>query len=97
MTDFIEINILENGEKAIWCRTRGVNAVAPGLVQVDRANVNESYRKQFVNMVPSGRVGHPADIAGVVLFLVSPAAAYVNGECIIVDGGFLTGRMLQNS
>ncbi len=74
-----------------------VNAVAPGLVQVDRANVNESYRKQFVNMVPSGRVGHPADIAGVVLFLVSPAAAYVNGECIIVDGGFLTGRMLQNS
>jgi len=74
-----------------------VNAVAPGLVQVNEVNVNEAYRKQFVTMIPSGRVGQPADIAGVVLFLLSQAAGYVNGECIVVDGGFLTGRMLQRS
>jgi len=74
-----------------------VNAVAPGLVQVNEVNVNEAYRRQFVTMIPSGRVGQPADIAGVVLFLLSQAAGYVNGECIVVDGGFLTGRMLQRS
>jgi len=74
-----------------------VNAVAPGLVQVNEVNVNEAYRKQFVTMIPSGRVGQPADIASVVLFLLSAAAGYINGECIVVDGGFLTGRVLQRS
>ena len=74
-----------------------VNAVAPGLVQVNEVNVSEAYRKQFVTMIPSGRVGQPADIAGVVLFLLSRPAEYINGECIVVDGGFLTGRMLQRS
>jgi 3-oxoacyl-[acyl-carrier protein] reductase len=74
-----------------------VNAVAPGLIEVAKANVSTTYRDQFTTMVPSGRTGTPADIAGVVSFLVSPAADYVNGECIVVDGGFLTGRTLQRS
>jgi 3-oxoacyl-[acyl-carrier protein] reductase len=74
-----------------------VNAVAPGLIEVGKANVSTAYRDQFTTMVPSGRTGTPADIAGVVSFLVSPAADYVNGECIVVDGGFLTGRTLQRS
>ncbi len=72
-----------------------VNAVAPGLIEVGKANVSTTYRDQFTTMVPSGRTGTPADIASVVSFLISPAADYVNGECIVVDGGFLTGRTLQ--
>jgi 3-oxoacyl-[acyl-carrier protein] reductase len=74
-----------------------VNAVAPGLIEVSKTNVTAAYRDQFTAMVPSGRTGTPADIAGVVSFLISPAADYVNGECIVVDGGFLTGRTLQRS
>ena len=74
-----------------------VNAVAPGLIEVGKANVSAAYRDQFTTMVPSGRTGTPADIASVVSFLISPAADYVNGECIVVDGGFLTGRTLQRS
>ncbi len=74
-----------------------VNAVAPGLIEVGKTNVTVAYRDQFTTMVPSGRTGTPADIAGVVSFLISPAADYVNGECIVVDGGFLTGRTLQRS
>lgn len=74
-----------------------VNAVSPGLIEISAANVTTTYRDQFVTMVPSGRIGVPSDISGVVMFLISEAAEYVNGECIVVDGGFLTGRSLQGS
>ena len=74
-----------------------VNAVAPGLIETSAANVTASYRDQFISMVPSGRVGSPPDISGVVMFLISKAADYINGEYIVVDGGFLTGRSLQRS
>jgi 3-oxoacyl-[acyl-carrier protein] reductase len=39
-----------------------------------------------------GRVGEPEDIARVALFLASPAAGYVTGQTIVVDGGLLVGR-----
>jgi len=74
-----------------------VNAVAPGLVEVRAGMVTEAYRDQFVTHVPAGRVGQPADISNVVAFLLSSEADYINGECIVVDGGFLTGRALQRS
>lgn len=74
-----------------------INAVAPGLVEVRPGMVTEAYRDQFVTHVPVGRVGQPSDIANVVAFLLSDEADYVNGECIVVDGGFLTGRSLQRS
>jgi NAD(P)-dependent dehydrogenase (short-subunit alcohol dehydrogenase family) len=73
------------------------NCVAPGLVEAKEGLVTEAYKKQFLTMVPSGRIGRVEDIASVVAFLTSPAADYVNGETIVVDGGFLTGRALQRS
>jgi len=73
------------------------NCVAPGLVEAKEGLVTEEYRKQFLTMVPSGRIGRVEDISNVVAFLASPAADYVNGETILVDGGFITGRALQRS
>lgn len=73
------------------------NCVAPGLVEAKEGLVTEAYRKQFLTMVPSGRIGRVEDISNVVAFLASPAADYVNGETILVDGGFTTGRALQRS
>lgn len=72
-----------------------VNAVAPGLVEVREGQFSEGYRDQFRTMIPRGRIGTPQDIAGAVSFLLSPAADFVNGECLVVDGGFLAGRPLQ--
>jgi 3-oxoacyl-[acyl-carrier protein] reductase len=74
-----------------------VNAVAPGLIEVRDDQVSEAYRDRFLAMIPRGRTGRAPDVAGVVGFLLSDAADYVNGECTAVDGGFLTGRALLRS
>lgn len=74
-----------------------VNAVAPGLVEVREGMVTEEYKAQFLSHVPSGRIGHVTDIAGAVSWLLGSEASYVNGHCLTVDGGFLTGRTLRRS
>ena len=74
-----------------------VNAVAPGLVEVEEGHVSAEYKEMFLKMIPRGRIGRPEDIAAAVSFLLTDAANYINGECIAVDGGFLTGRSLLRS
>jgi NAD(P)-dependent dehydrogenase (short-subunit alcohol dehydrogenase family) len=74
-----------------------VNAVAPGLVEVREGLVSPAYRDQISTVIPSGRIGTPDDIVGVVAFLLTSEASYINGECIVVDGGFLTGRFMQRA
>ncbi len=67
-----------------------VNAVAPGLVKTKFAEAlwsNESILERVLAQNPMGRIGMPEEIAGAVLFLVSDAAGYVNGEVLVVDGG----------
>jgi len=71
-----------------------VNAVAPGLIEVRDDQVSKAYRDQYLTMIPRGRMGRAPDIAGTVAFLLSSDADFINGECIAVDGGFLTGRPL---
>jgi NAD(P)-dependent dehydrogenase (short-subunit alcohol dehydrogenase family) len=71
-----------------------VNAVAPGLIEVRDGQVTKAYRDQYLTMIPRGRTGRAPDIAGTVAFLLSSDADFINGECIAVDGGFLTGRPL---
>lgn len=66
------------------------NAVLPGTIETDlnREDLNqEGKRQQFETRIPVGRVGMPDDIAGVVRFLASPDAKYINGAEILVDGG----------
>ncbi|MBM68504.1 MAG: 3-oxoacyl-ACP reductase [Haliea sp.] len=66
-----------------------VNSVAPGMVPT-KLTVNQSSREQeeqFRKTNPLGRFGTPQDIAGGVLFLASPMAAYVTGQQLVIDGG----------
>ena len=66
-----------------------VNAVAPGLVETPRMAewVEGEAGQQMAERNPLGRWAQPEDIAAPILFLLSPAAAYVNGTLLVVDGG----------
>jgi NAD(P)-dependent dehydrogenase (short-subunit alcohol dehydrogenase family) len=72
-----------------------VNAVNPGLIdtQVARAVVagNEQAYSEIARSVPIGRAGLPEEIAAAVLWLCSPAASYVVGHALTVDGGMTVG------
>ena len=74
-----------------------VNAVAPGLIEVEGDRVSPEYRRNFLPMIPLGRTGEPPNVANVIAFLISDAAAFVDGTILPVDGGFLTGRPLVRS
>lgn len=68
-----------------------VNAVAAGLIRTQMTAAmlaDEALTTPFLSRVPLARVGTPHDIAGAVLFLSSPAASYVTGSTLVVDGGF---------
>jgi 2-deoxy-D-gluconate 3-dehydrogenase len=71
-----------------------VNAVAPGYVETEftQALRDDGSRKAELDArIPAGRWATPDDIVGAVAFLCSPAAAYVTGQTIAVDGGWLAG------
>ncbi len=68
-----------------------VNAVAPGLIGgPDIAEIWPDGVARWMKKVPLGRVGVPEDVADVCLFLASPAARFVTGHNIVVDGGVMT-------
>jgi NAD(P)-dependent dehydrogenase (short-subunit alcohol dehydrogenase family) len=67
-----------------------VNALLPGLTRTKFAGAlfeNKDIYDQWVSNIPLRRHGEPSEMAGTVLYLVSDAASYTNGECIVVDGG----------
>lgn len=73
---------------------RGVtcNAVLPGLIATPLVrSMPDALRRAWLRDVPAGRIGATDDVAALVAFLASPAAAFINGAAIPVDGGFLAG------
>ena len=69
-----------------------VNAIAPGYISTDNTQAlrNDVDRNaSILSRIPIGRWGTPEDLAAVAVFLASPAAAYINGEIITVDGGWM--------
>lgn len=67
-----------------------VNALLPGLTKTKFASAlfeNEDIYTSWMSSIPLRRHAEPREMAGTVLYLVSDAASYTNGECIVVDGG----------
>jgi 3-oxoacyl-[acyl-carrier protein] reductase len=65
-----------------------VNCIAPGWIENDWAlRRSESFREKIGQQIPMGRWGTPDDIVSAALFLASPAASFITGQVLIVDGG----------
>jgi NAD(P)-dependent dehydrogenase (short-subunit alcohol dehydrogenase family) len=79
-------------QQAVELGTIGIraNVVAPGPVDTEMAKLVHSVaiRSDYYDTIPMNRYGTPEEIAEAVGFLCSPAASFINGQCIAVDGGF---------
>jgi 3-oxoacyl-[acyl-carrier protein] reductase len=65
-----------------------VNCVAPGFIETDMTRaIGDAQRQALLAAVPLGRLGSPEEIAAAVVFLASPAAGYISGETLHVNGG----------
>ncbi|MBI3214355.1 MAG: SDR family oxidoreductase [Mycobacterium sp.] len=82
------------GAQGIRC-----NAVAPGVTvtpMVEQRLEDERFRKINTEMTPHQRLGQVSDIAGTVAFLCSPAGSFINGQTIVVDGGWSSTKYLSD-
>ena len=69
-----------------------VNAIAPGYIATDNTSAlraDENRSRQILERIPAGRWGTPDDLKGVAVFLASSASDYINGEVLVVDGGWM--------
>lgn len=74
-----------------------VNGVAPGYIRTaqllsEEHSLGPAGAEAAGAFIPMGRIGEPEEIADVILFLASPAARYMTGQTVVVDGGLLVGR-----
>lgn len=87
------IGLTKSLAKEFAARGVRVNAVAPGFIRTAMTDaLPEEVQNQMKQAIPLGRLGEPADVAGVVLFLASDLAEYVTGQVVNCDGGLVTAR-----
>ena len=72
-----------------------VNGIAPGLIHtpLTAGLVTSEKRTHYEKKILQGRIGRPEDCAGAAVFLLSPAASYITGQIIVVDGGLTLGQI----
>ncbi|MFM1850574.1 MAG: hypothetical protein RIS54_258 [Verrucomicrobiota bacterium] len=74
-----------------------VNGMAPGLIRTPLTapwiDAQHEKRAHYNKKILLGRIGEPVDCAGATAFLLSPAAAYITGQVLVVDGGLTTGQI----
>jgi 3-oxoacyl-[acyl-carrier protein] reductase len=72
----------------VGSRNITVNAVAPGFIETDMtANLAAAWKQEALKRTPVGRFGEPGEVAALVVYLASDAAAYITGQVISIDGG----------
>lgn len=76
-----------------WCADGvRVNMVAPGFIatrMTQRSRVDPEFEKRLLKSIPMRRWGQPSEIADAIVFLASPAASYITGQSLAIDGGLL--------
>jgi 3-oxoacyl-[acyl-carrier protein] reductase len=74
--------------RELGSRNITVNCVAPGFIDTDMTRaLSDEQKKSLLEQIPLGRLGTPQDVAAAVAYLASPAAAYVTGAVLHVNGG----------
>jgi 3-oxoacyl-[acyl-carrier protein] reductase len=74
--------------REVGSRNITVNCIAPGFIDTDMTRVlSDEQKASLLQTIPLGRLGNPEEIAAAVLFLASPAAAYITGTTLHVNGG----------
>ena len=84
------IGFTKSVAKEFASRSITCNVVCPGFIETDMTkDLGEELKKKLLERTPLQRLGQPDDVAGVVEFLCSPAASYITGQIITVDGGMV--------
>jgi 3-oxoacyl-[acyl-carrier protein] reductase len=84
------IGLTKSVAKELASRNVLANAIAPGFIDTDMTKaLTPDARTQLSAQIPLGRLGTPADIAGLVAFLASEHASYITGHVFVVDGGMV--------
>ena len=87
------VGVTRSLARELGSRNITVNLVAPGAIATAMIDaVSDERRAEMTGAVPLGRMGTPAEVGAVVAFLCSPAAAYISGATVPVDGGLGMGH-----